>query len=141
LVVVEGYSGDGWLGLLIAPILYYDITRDFEGTLHRMIAHELKSAKSKGPTQPQQQANTVLAPLHANLKTVEDVVAFIKSFPGLEDVAEGFATNEMDGPAVRSMIKHWNAGTLRFGEVQQWFGIKTAGKLFRLKAALDGHQE
>ena len=138
---MEGYAGDGWLGLLIAPMIYYDVTKDFEGTLHRMITHEFQNAvKPNGSSSRQSHQIPFTSPL-ASLKTVQDVVEFIQSRPGLEDLAEKFRAHEIDGPAVRSIIKHWNAGTLHFTEVQNWFGITSVGKLFKLKSVLDGQTE
>jgi hypothetical protein len=122
-------------------MLYYDVTRDFDDVMRKVVTNELKGSGSATGSPRAATSNGdgfVTKPkTTTNLKSVDDVVAFVRGIEGLAEVAGAFAAHEIDGEALTSMLRAWNSGTLRFSEIKEWFGVSTVGKLFKLKAALD----
>ena len=112
-----------------APMLYHDVTKDFEATMGNMVSHELKTIER---AQLQREPSARL-----ELNTVADVVAFIKTPPEFADLADTFLAEKLDGPALRSLVRHWNSGSIRLDEVKTWFGVRTTGRLLKRKAVLD----
>ncbi|KAH9256985.1 hypothetical protein BASA81_004806 [Batrachochytrium salamandrivorans] len=130
LVVVDGYTGDGWLELFIAPLLYYDVTRTFDSTLKQMITNELQHDVVPRAS--------VVGGAGREVLGVEQVVEHVTNkHPELAYLGSKLTENGMDGKTVRELVRALGAGQVKMDEIKQWFGVKTVADLFKLKLAFE----
>lgn len=133
LVVVDGYTGDGWLEMLIAPLPYYDVTRTFDSTLKLMVEREIQFGMVLVP-----RASVVGGGAGRELLSVEQVVEYVTGkHPELAYLASKLGENGMDGKTVRELVRALGAGQVRMDDIKQWFGVKTVADLFKLKLAFE----
>lgn len=140
LINQRNFSPRGWLGVLVADLLYYDISNPatMSTVLLDVLNKEISAFGKRrnsivGVMRPTPSA--LASQSLPNLRSVDDVVEWIKALDITPDLHEKFKSEEISGEGLRGM-QRMKMEELEAYFARHGFGMKS-GKLLMFKKRLD----